>query len=40
MEMVQVSPGVTAFVHPEGRSSCGMIHTAEVVYRQLKKQSG
>ena len=31
MEMKQVSPGVIAFVHPEGRSNCGMIHTAEGV---------
>ena len=31
MEMKQVSPGVTAFVHPKGRSNCGMIHTAEGV---------
>nr|NIV29684.1 MBL fold metallo-hydrolase [Anaerolineae bacterium] len=31
MEMEQVSPGVIAFVHPEGRSNCGMIHTAEGV---------
>ena len=31
MEMHQVSPGVVVFVHPEGRSNCGMIHTAEGV---------
>ena len=31
MEMKQASPGVIAFVHPEGRSNCGMIHTAEGV---------
>ena len=31
MEMHQISVGVTAFVHPGGRSSCGMIHTKEGV---------
>jgi cyclase len=29
MEMYEVASGVTAFVHPGGRSSCGMIHTSE-----------
>ena len=29
MEMHEVSPGVVVFVHPEGRSNCGMIHTGE-----------
>lgn len=29
MEMYEVARGVTAFVHPGGRSSCGMIHTSE-----------
>lgn len=27
MEMHQVAAGVIAFLHPEGRSSCGLIHT-------------
>ena len=31
MEMIEVSPGVLAFVHPEGRANCGMIHTADGV---------
>jgi cyclase len=31
MEMHQVSPGVITFIHPEGRSNCGMIYTAEGV---------
>ncbi len=29
MEMLEVSPGVVAFVHPEGRSNCGLIQTTE-----------
>jgi cyclase len=31
MEMHKVSPGVIVFVHPEGRSNCGMIHTTDGV---------
>lgn len=31
MEMVEVPPGVIVFVHPEGRSNCGMIQTTEGV---------
>jgi cyclase len=31
MEMHKLSPDVVAFVHPEGRSSCGMIHTPDGV---------
>lgn len=31
MEMHEVAPGVIVFVHPEGRSNCGMIHTADGV---------
>jgi cyclase len=31
MEMHEVYPGVRAFVHAEGRSNCGMIHTADGV---------
>ncbi len=31
MEMHEVSPGVMVFIHPEGRSNCGMIHTTEGV---------
>jgi cyclase len=31
MEMHEVSPGIIAFVHAEGRSSCGIIHTSEGV---------
>jgi cyclase len=31
MEMHEVSPGVVAFVHPEGRSNCGIVHTADGV---------
>jgi len=29
MEKHAIAPGVIAFVHPAGRSSCGMIYTAE-----------
>ena len=31
MEKHEISSGVTAFVHPEGRSNCGLIHTTEGV---------
>lgn len=31
MEMLKAAPDVLAFVHPEGRSNCGMIHTADGV---------
>jgi cyclase len=31
MEKRDVATGVSAFVHPGGRSSCGMVHTAERV---------
>ena len=31
MEMKEVSPGIVVFVHPEGRSNCGMVHTTEGV---------
>ena len=31
MEMHEVSPGVRVFVHPEGRSNCGMIFTTDGV---------
>lgn len=31
MEKHEIAAGVIAFVHPEGRSSCGMIHTTEGV---------
>jgi cyclase len=29
MDMHEVAPGVVAFVHPEGRSNCGLIRTTE-----------
>jgi cyclase len=29
VEMHEVSPGVVVFLHPEGRSNCGMIHTTD-----------
>lgn len=29
MEKHEIAAGVTAFAHPKGRSSCGMIHTTE-----------
>ena len=31
MEIHEVSSGISAFIHPEGRSNCGMIHTTEGV---------
>lgn len=31
LEIHEIAEGVTAFIHPEGRSSCGMIRTSEGV---------
>lgn len=31
MEMHELSPGIIAFVHSEGRSNCGMLRTSEGV---------